>query len=129
MRERAAIEGHQPARRPGAGSLRAIVFRAGGIARHQWGVQLVRGAQCWAVGALALMLPSAPCHAQAIEAASEAAGTVTLADVDVAIANAPVGPAPRTHHAAQAPGTGLALYYAPGEAIDAAFVRKQFERN
>lgn len=81
----------------------------------------------WLAGALALAAPVAPVLAKDAAPAADA-GSVTLADVDVAVANAPSGEIPRARNAA-AEGQGLRLFYAKGDAIDAAFVRAQFARN
>ena len=88
----------------------------------------MRAEHGWLAGALAAAVPVAPALAQAPEMHSAEANTVTLADVDVAVANAPEGPPPRTRSAATE-GQGLRLFYAAGDPIDAAFVRNQFERN
>jgi hemolysin activation/secretion protein len=85
---------------------------------------------------LFLLLASAASPALAQQTAqppeTEAAATVTLADVVVSTANAPRldRDIPRARHpAADAPGQTVQLHFAKGEEFDAAFVRNQFVRS
>ncbi len=91
----------------------------------------MRGSMWGAIVCLGTTLPAATATAQPSMAQSGQAGLVTIPSVDVATVNAPAGRrAPFTREAAPAAGeSGLALRYARGETIDAAFVARQFEAN
>lgn len=79
--------------------------------------------------ALAVAIPFQPLAAQHPPEAL-AGDTVVLADVAVATENTPpVGKLPRTRNTAPPGSGGLELRFAPGETVDAGFVRKQFEHN
>jgi hemolysin activation/secretion protein len=87
------------------------------------------------LGAAALFAGAAPAQitqSQTVAAEPARPGSVSISGVEALVIGAPVlpGTAPRTRESAvPAPGSGLALDYRRGEAIDAAFVARQFERN